>query len=67
MNTSGSNDTASARNPSHGVFFRLNVISSHIDLSLSSNHNVSQHLIQSHRFMWELMVLMWERYDEKGR
>lgn len=62
MDASGTNDTASARTPFYGVFFRLKAASSHIDFTLSSNHNVSRHLIQSHYSMWELMALMWERH-----
>lgn len=67
MDASDSNDTASARTPFHGVFFRLKVVSSHIDFTLSSNHNVSRHLIQSHYSMWELMASMWERYGQTNR
>lgn len=64
MDASGTNDTASARTPFYGVFFRLKAASSHIDFTLSSNHNVSHRLIQSHYSMWELMASMWEQYGQ---
>lgn len=57
MNASDSNDTASARTPFYGVFFRLNTASTLIVFTLSSNHTVSLRLIQSQHLMRVLKVV----------
>ena len=64
MDASDSNDTASARTASQAVFLRPEAASTPIDFTLSSNHNASCRLIQSHHSMGVLMAI-WGNYDGK--
>lgn len=59
MNARGTNDTASAKDPYQGVFFRLKTAYTHIVFSLSSNHAVSFRIIQALFPMWGRMWGMW--------
>ena len=51
MNASGTNDTASAKDPYYGVFFRLKTTRTIIVFTLNSNHTVSLRIIQAHHSM----------------
>ena len=57
MNARGTNDTASARTPFYGVFFRLKTTYTPITFTLSSNHTVSLRIIQAHSLMGVRMVV----------
>lgn len=60
MNASGSNDTASAKDPYFGVFFRLKTDRSPIGFIGGSNLAVSFHIIQAQNPKGERMGVMGE-------